>query len=404
MSFAACWCYRVEFCLLGIYIIAAMDVACTETAENRSLVYSGTKAVLQPSTDWVNLQGQETCSFEQAHVKFPSCWDLNAIVVESKIERELSNTYQTNAIQMPNNLLTSAKYQMLDNCETPDLSDEKSLKHENTKEQSKSVTVPEQYIDTCIRKPEFQNGNLLQTSSTFKFECCGNSQFSNELDNYNIRLDGQNSRAVAVSHLRMKREREAYRISFKMVTRLFKRRKKRKAVKLYIKKYVPTSSMLKVMLCGYTRNYLFDQCTRSKFMVFTKKFLKRRKLHLFSFRPRTFKHKKSPSFCIYMYTENNIYKNLRQLHVKSYHLSSRIISLTGDVELNPGPAPEQTCNFFCSSSRMNPASLLETRLSHIGRTAVDVGGAGDCFLELYRINFMAIPIIIFMCAVLVFSI
>jgi len=38
--------------------------------------------------------------------------------VESEIERELSNTYQTNAIQMSNNLyqITNAKYQMLNNC------------------------------------------------------------------------------------------------------------------------------------------------------------------------------------------------------------------------------------------------------------------------------------------------
>ena len=28
---------------------------------------------------------------------------------------------------------------------------------------------------------------------------------------------------------------------------------------------------------------------------------------------------------------------------------------------------------------MNPAFLLETRLSHVGRTEVDVGGGGDCF-------------------------
>ena len=62
---------------------------------------------------------------------------------------------------MPNNLykITSAKYQILNNCETHDcdLLDEKS--HENTKEQSEiqSVTVPEQYIDTCIRKPKWNS-------------------------------------------------------------------------------------------------------------------------------------------------------------------------------------------------------------------------------------------------------
>ena len=169
----------------------------------------------------------------------------------------------------------------------------------------------------------------------------------------------RNSIAVVVSHLRVRRGREPSRIYFRMVTRHFRRRKTRKAVKLYIKKYVPPSSMLKVMLCGYIRNHFFDQCTRSKFTAFPKKCFIRRKLHLFVFRLRTFKHKKSPSFCIY--TENNIYKTLRQLHVKTYQLSSRIISLSEDVELNPGPTSEQTCNSLGSSSCMNPASLLETR-------------------------------------------
>ena len=50
--------------------------------------------------------------------------------------------------------------------------------------------------DTCIRKLEFQNLFLLQTSSKFKFECCGNSQFSNILDNNKIQLHVRNSRAV----------------------------------------------------------------------------------------------------------------------------------------------------------------------------------------------------------------
>jgi len=134
--------------------------------------------------------------------------------------------------------------------------------------------------------------------------------------------------------------------------------------------------MLKVMLCEYARNHFFEQCRKSNFTVFPKKYFIRRKLHLFVFRLGTLKHKKSPSFCIY--TESNIYKKLRQLHVKTYHLSSRIISLSGDVELNPGPSEQTT---LCSSSRMNSASLLETRLLYLGRTAVDFGGGGDCFFR-----------------------
>ena len=46
-----CCFYRVDFCLLAsvvrllaIFIIGAMNVACTKNADNKSLVYSGTKA------------------------------------------------------------------------------------------------------------------------------------------------------------------------------------------------------------------------------------------------------------------------------------------------------------------------------------------------------------------------
>jgi len=90
-----------------------MDVVCTENADNKSLGYSGTKAFSEPSTGWGNSQGQETCSFEEVYVEFPSRWDLNATIVESEFERELSNTYQANAIQMPNNLYQTTNAEQL---------------------------------------------------------------------------------------------------------------------------------------------------------------------------------------------------------------------------------------------------------------------------------------------------
>ena len=51
----------------------------------------------------------------QKEVEFPSRWDLNATIVESEIERELPDTYQTNAKKMPYNVyeITNAKYEML---------------------------------------------------------------------------------------------------------------------------------------------------------------------------------------------------------------------------------------------------------------------------------------------------
>ena len=145
--------------------------------------------------------------------RVPSCCNLNVTIVESDIERELLDIYQTNAKQMLNDIhqITNAKYEMLNNYQTHDLSDENSLKHENTKEQSEPVTVCKQYINICIRKPELQNkhGTPFQASSKFNCLCSGdNLQIANALENKrNIQL--QNSIAVIVSHshLRMRHER-----------------------------------------------------------------------------------------------------------------------------------------------------------------------------------------------------
>ena len=72
-----------------------------------------------------------------------------------------------------------------------------------------------------------------------------------------------------------------------------------------------------------------------------------------------------------------------QLHAKTmYHLPSRIVSLSGDVELNPGRTEQYNNPISCGSSpTCNSVSLLETRLFCLGRTALDVGGGGDCFFR-----------------------
>ena len=68
--------------------------------------------------------------------------------------------------------------------------------------------------------------------------------------------------------------------------------------------------------------------------------------------------------------------------LKALWVSSRIVSLSGDVEKNPGPTNQcnenRNANCLCVS---HPVSLLEFRLSQIGRVAIDVGGAGDCFFR-----------------------
>ena len=63
-------------------------------------------------------------------------------------------------------------------------------------------------------------------------------------------------------------------------------------------------------------------------------------------------------------------------------MSSGIVSLGGKVKKNPGPTNQcnenSNVNCICVS---HPVSLLEFRLSQIGRVAIDVGGGGDCFFR-----------------------
>jgi len=81
-----------------------------------------------------------------------------------------------------------------------------------------------------------------------------------------------------------------------------------------------------------------------------------------------------------MIAEGNIFRKLRQLQMKTYHFLSRIISLSGNMESNPGPTNEY-CKSVPFISPTNSVCLLEFRLSQLGRTALDVGGGGDCLFR-----------------------
>ena len=195
----------------------------------------------------------------------------------------------------------------------------------------------------------------------------------------------RNSRAVALRtlsthvRLRMRRGREPSRISFRIVTKLFKRKRKRKAVEFYLNKCIPKSSVMKVMLSEYTRNQFFYRCRRWETVIYPQNRFTRYGFNFVVVRLRTLKQKNSPSF--WMYCNGNIPPKLRQLDIKTYHLSNRIISLSGDVELNPGPTDQYYNAMSRSSLSTNSVSLLETRLAQLGRTALDVGGDGDCFFR-----------------------
>ena len=169
-------------------------------------------------------------------------------------------------------------------------------------------------------------------------------------------------------HCRRKREREPSRIPYKRVITLFRKTKVfRSAAKSYLKKSIPRSSKLKLFLSAHNRCYFSEQLVRCKFV-----------------RLRTLKHKKSPLLCLCF--DKRMLKKLKWYWVETYCVSHRVISLSGDVEENPGPSNQcsVTSNSNLATHRSsiaNSVSLLETRLSELNRISVDVGGGGDCFFR-----------------------
>ena len=206
------------------------------------------------------------------------------------------------------------------------------------------------------------------------------------------------ARHVCTYHLNSRKKcgREPSRIPYWKVIRLFRKaRKIRDAVQSYLKRFIPSSSKLKLMLSECNRHHFMisEWLARSKRTSSSKKYFVKQNMYLSVVRLRTFKHKKSPLFC--MYVDERLLKelNLKHWQVRTYHVSHRIISLSGDVEMNPGPSDLVPV--------ANSVSLLETRLSELNRSALDVGGGGDFF---FHTSSMEILMTIFIYVVLAFSI
>ena len=177
------------------------------------------------------------------------------------------------------------------------------------------------------------------------------------------------------------REREPSRIPYRKVISLFRKtRIARNLAKSYLKKYIPYSSKLRLMLYEYNRHHFSERFGRSKCVFSPKKCFVRQNLYRSVVRLRTFKHKKSPLFCMYMYVDERMLKILKQCQLQTYHVADRVLSLSGDIEKNPGPSHQCSVNTN-SSVTSSAVSLLESRLSSLNRTALDVGGGGDCFFR-----------------------
>ena len=85
-----------------------------------------------------------------------------------------------------------------------------------------------------------------------------------------------------------------------------------------------------------------------------------------------------------MYIDVRMLKKFKHHQLQTCHLSHRVISLSGEVEENPGPSNQCSKNTQLATqgtSASNSIPLLETRLSELNRIALDVGGGGDCFFQ-----------------------
>ena len=73
---------------------------------------------------------------------------------------------------------------------------------------------------------------------------------------------------------------------------------------------------------------------------------------------------------------------MKHFQLQTYHVPHRFLSLSGDIEENAGPSHQcsvSTNNYLSDTN--SAVSLLESRLSTLNKTALDVRGGGDCFFR-----------------------
>ena len=199
---------------------------------------------------------------------------------------------------------------------------------------------------------------------------------------------------------RRRRSRAVSRIPTTQVKRvLLKSKKVLIKVQKHIRKVVPHSSKLHAYLSRKSSVYhrvnsdffaISDhkhKPAKKQRLSFNKKhyppnyccFTKQQRIYLLFVQTRTPKHKKAVA-CVYIDLKGS--KKLHCSCVQLLWVAHHIITLSGDVEENPGPFT-QTNNdkkVFCSES-VNTVSLLESRLLEVGRLPVNVLGDGNCFFR-----------------------
>lgn len=164
-------------------------------------------------------------------------------------------------------------------------------------------------------------------------------------------------------------------------------------VQKHVRRVVPQSSKLHAYLCKKSSAYHKlnsesygigghqHRSVRKQRSNLSKKDCcpKQQRLYLLFVQTRTRKHKKSVA-CVY--TDEHGLKKLKCSCVQILCVAQRIIALSGDVEENPGPCTQinNDKNAQCAK-QVNSVSLLESRLSELGKIPVNVLGDGNCFFR-----------------------
>ena len=226
------------------------------------------------------------------------------------------------------------------------------------------------------------SSNINEVSVQVKYN---NKQYRSRYD-IHVNLCQQN--------LRRRRSRAVSRIPTIQIKRLLQKSKKVVIkVQKHVRRVVPQSSKLHAYLCKKSSAYhklnsesygIGDhqhRSVRKQRSNLSKKDCcpKQQRLYLLFVQTRTRKHKKSVA-CVY--TDEHGLNKLKCSCVQILCVAQRIIALSGDVEENPGPCTQinNDKNAQCAK-QVNSVSLLESRLSELGRIPVNVLGDGNCFFR-----------------------
>ena len=137
------------------------------------------------------------------------------------------------------------------------------------------------------------------------------------------------------------REREPSQIKMKTIINLLKKKKSRDKFKKMVLKYVPVSSILYKVATYF--NHWKMKCIRKENSFYSS--------HFYAFKVKG----------------------------ERYSVAKCKVSLSGDVELNPGP---MFGNTFETISFTNQNFVLRYRKLRHGLQPLDVGGEGDCLFKL----------------------